>query len=316
MYNLVMPKKTPPGSNLTIVIPVYNEAQSLPHFLPDLIKTCKAQKWRLILVNDGSQDDSARLLSDFERSSFVKVVHHKVNRGYGGALKTGLSMVDTPYVITMDGDGQHQIADIKKMYQFAVENDADMVIGSRAHIEHVNFYRELGKWIIRNFTKILVPLPIEDLNSGFKLYRTELANLYLPLCPDSMAFSDVITLLFLNQGHLVREIPITVKKRIAGSSSINTRTAFETVIEILSLAMLVNPLRIFLPLSILCMVVGLLWGIPIIIAGRGVSVGAMLAIVLGTLFFFLGLLASQLASIRLHLAGLRGDRTQDRRHRD
>jgi hypothetical protein len=81
-------------------------------------------------------------------------------------------------------------------------------------------------------------------------------------------------------------------------------TAFETVIEILGLVMLINPLRIFLPLSIICILVGLLWGIPIILAGRGVSVGSMLAIVLGTLFFFLGLIASQLASIRLHLANL------------
>jgi hypothetical protein len=119
-----------------------------------------------------------------------------------------------------------------------------------------------------------------------------------------MAFSDVITLLFVNQRHLVLEFPISVQKRIGGSSSISMHTAFETVIEILGLVMLINPLRIFLPLSIICILVGLLWGIPIILAGRGVSVGSMLAIVLGTLFFFLGLIASQLASIRLHLANL------------
>jgi hypothetical protein len=123
-----------------------------------------------------------------------------------------------------------------------------------------------------------------------------------------MAFSDVITLLFLNQGHLVLEFPISVKKRVAGSSSIGTHTAFQTVIEILNLAMLVNPLRIFLPLSIFCIALGLLWGIPIILAGRGVSVGSMLAIVLGALFFFLGLIASQLASIRMHLALKNGNK--------
>ena len=179
-----------------------------------------------------------------------------------------------------------------------------MVIGTRLEMEHVNLYRELGKWIIRTFTRILVPMPVKDLNSGFKLYRTQLVHRYLHLCPDSMAFSDVITLLFLNQGLLVLEIPISVRKRIAGSSSISTHTAFQTIIEILGLAMLINPLRIFLPLSIFCVAVGLLWGIPIVIAGRGVSVGAMLAIVLGSLFFFLGLIASQLAAIRLHLADL------------
>jgi glycosyltransferase involved in cell wall biosynthesis len=306
-YNLPMPRKISKGQELTIVIPVYNEAESLPLFLPELIETCKANMWQLILVNDGSRDESARVLAQFEHESVVHVLHHKVNRGYGGALKTGLSCAKTFYVVTMDGDGQHQIADIDALYQFAMQRDADLLVGSRSEIEHVNWYREFGKWLIRSFTRILVPLPIHDLNSGFKLYRTDLVHSYLNLCPDSMAFSDVITLLFLNQGHLVLEFPISVKKRIGGISSIGTYTAFQTIMEILNLAMLVNPLRIFLPLSVICIAVGLLWGIPIVLAGRGVSVFAMMSIVLGALFFFLGLIASQLASIRLHLAIKNGD---------
>jgi glycosyltransferase involved in cell wall biosynthesis len=304
MYNLTMSGIPPTDQDLTVVVPVYNEAQALPHFLPELIETCKARNWQLIFVNDGSKDDSAEVLAQFQGESHVKVMHHKVNRGYGGALKTGLSLAKTRYVITMDGDGQHRISDLEAIFQFAAANDADMVIGSRSGVEHISVYRELGKWIIRNFTRILVPLPIKDLNSGFKIYNTQLVRRYLHLCPDSMAFSDVITLLFLNQSHLVLEYPIPVQKRIAGASSISTYTAFQTIIEILGLAMLVNPLRIFLPLSIMCVSIGLLWGIPIVIAGRGVSVGAMLAIVLGSLFFFLGLIANQLAAIRLHLANL------------
>lgn len=303
-----MSKRAPAARDLTVVIPIYNEAEAMPKFLPELVKTCKANRWDLVLVNDGSRDDSAKVLAEYEHLPFVKVLHHKVNRGYGGALKTGLSSVATPYAVTMDGDGQHRISDLEAILQFAVRNNADMVVGSRSGLEHVNWYRELGKWLIRNFTRILVPLPIHDLNSGFKIYRTQLTRRYLHLCPDSMAFSDVITLLFINQSHLVLEFPISVGKRIGGSSSITTHTAFQTVIEILGLAMLVNPLRIFLPLSIFCISVGLLWGIPIVLAGRGVSVGAMLAIVLGTLFFFLGLIASQLAAIRLHLATIIGQK--------
>lgn len=308
MYNSIMSDPQSSEKELTVVIPIYNEAPSLPHFLPELVKTCRAKNWDLILVNDGSKDESANILARFADETHVKVLHHKVNRGYGGALKTGLLSAHTRYVVTMDGDGQHTLSDLDAIYQFAVKTDADMVIGSRAEMEHVNLYRELGKWIIRSFTRILVPLRVKDLNSGFKLYRSRLVKRYLHLCPDSMAFSDVITLLFLNQGHLVLETPITVRKRIGGTSSISTRTAFETIIEILGLVMLVNPLRIFLPLSIFCISAGLLWGVPIVIAGRGVSVGAMLAIMLGTLFFFLGLIASQLAAIRLHLANLHDER--------
>lgn len=304
MYNSIMSDTSQERQDLTIVIPIYNEAEALPHFLPELVETCRTKKWGLILVNDGSRDETAGILAKFSSQPHVKVLHHKVNRGYGGALKTGLLSAQSHYVVTMDGDGQHAAFDLDAMLEFAIKTDADMVIGQRTEMEHVNLYRELGKWLIRTFTRILVPLPVRDLNSGFKLYRTPLVKRYLHLCPNSMAFSDVITLLFINQGHLVLETPISVRKRIGGTSSISTHTAFQTVMEILGLTMLVNPLRIFLPLSIFCISVGLLWGIPIVIAGRGVSVGAMLAIVLGALFFFLGLIASQLAAIRLHLASL------------
>jgi glycosyltransferase involved in cell wall biosynthesis len=306
-----MPRKKTPEQELTVVVPIYNEAASLPHFLPGLMEVCKTKDWQVIFVDDGSKDGSAQILSGMDGNSFTKVLHHKLNKGYGGALKTGLAAATTRYVITIDADGQHDIADIESLLAFAQKNNADMVVGTRSSVKHASPYRELGKWIIRRFTSILVPLPVQDLNSGFKLYQTKLVQQYLSLCPDSMAFSDVITLLFLNQRHLVLEHPISVRHRTTGSSSINTHTAFQTLIEILSLVMLVNPLRIFLPLSIICIAVGLLWGIPIMLAGRGVSVGSMLAIVLGALFFFLGLIANQLSSIRLHLAGMGKDGNPD-----
>jgi hypothetical protein len=114
-----------------------------------------------------------------------------------------------------------------------------------------------------------------------------------------MAFSDVITLVFLNERNLVMEHPISVSPRRVGQSTINTFTAFETVMQVLNISLMFNPLRVFLPISTVCILAGLGWGIPIILLGRGVSVGAMLAIVTGLLFFVLGLLASQLSAIRM-----------------
>jgi hypothetical protein len=119
------------------------------------------------------------------------------------------------------------------------------------------------------------------------------------VCPDTMAFSDVMTLVFLNERRLVLEYPIRIFPRKAGQSTITTLTAFETVIQVLNISVMFNPLRIFLPISVFCILVGIGWGIPIILLGRGVSVGAMLAIVTGLLFFVLGLLASQLSAIRM-----------------
>lgn len=284
---------------LTVVVPVYNEDQTLPSFAPCLIELCRAKGWTTIFVNDGSSDQTRQILDHLSSSDDVRVVHHKVNRGYGGALKTGISHVTTPFLVTMDGDGQHSPHDVERILQFAIESNADMVVGKRDERAASGAYRTFGKFLIRSFTKILMPLPIKDLNSGFKFYRTDLAKRYMPVCPDSMAFSDVMTLVFLSEHNLVLEYPILVSPRKAGQSIINTFTAFETVIQVLNIALMFNPLKLFLPISALCMLAGFGWGIPFVLLGRGVSVGAMLAIVTGLLFFVLGLIASQLSAIRM-----------------
>jgi glycosyltransferase involved in cell wall biosynthesis len=284
---------------LTVVVPVYNEEQAISSFASSLIEVCRSRGWMTVFVNDGSRDHTGQILDHLPASQGLRVVHHKVNRGYGGALKTGISHVTTPFLVTMDGDGQHSPQDVERILQFAVESDADMVVGKRDERGASGAYRTFGKFLIRTFTRILIPLPIADLNSGFKFYRTDLAKRYMTVCPDSMAFSDVMTLVFLSEHNLVLEFPIQVSPRQAGQSRINTFTAFDTVIQVINIALMFNPLKLFLPISALCVLVGFGWGIPFVLLGRGVSVGAMLAIVTGLLFFVLGLIASQLSAIRM-----------------
>ena len=69
---------------LTVVIPVYNEAEDLPTFAPTAIEFCGTRGWKIIFVNDGSWDDTKQILDALNPSPHVQVVHHKVNRGYGG----------------------------------------------------------------------------------------------------------------------------------------------------------------------------------------------------------------------------------------
>ncbi len=92
-----------------------------------------------------------------------------------------------------------------------------------------------------------MPLPIEDLNSGLKLYKTGLVKLYLPLCPNGMSFSDILTLLFINQRNKVIELPIQIRSRQDGKSTISVLTAFETLMSILNISMMFNPCASFCP---------------------------------------------------------------------
>lgn len=290
----------PAVSDLTIVIPAYNEGESLSALLSELLGLCSEKGWNIILVDDGSTDRTQEVLEGFIHHSELLVLRHKLNRGYGGALKSGIQQAKTEFVATFDADGQHKIEDIGNMLAFIQQTGADMVVGARQTESTRSVYRRAGKQIIRHITSILVPNNIKDLNSGFKMYRSTLVQRYLRLCPDSMAFSDVITLVFIRRRHLVLNFPIQVGGRAGGKSTINTYTAIDTLFEVLNIIMLFNPMRIFLIVSMLCLTFGILWGIPILLRGRGVSVGAMLAIVTGLIFFFLGLVAEQLAQIRLN----------------
>jgi glycosyltransferase involved in cell wall biosynthesis len=307
-----VPKIIQSSPQLTVVMPVYNEQEALPGLLGSLIQRCAEKNWQLVLVDDGSTDGSALILDQAAAQSFVRVVHHKVNRGYGGALKTGILTVETPYLVTFDSDGQHSITDIEQLWKAACETKADLVIGNRGRSNHDKL-RAAGKWVIKAFAGLLMTIPVKDLNSGFKLYRTELAQQYIHVCPDSMAFSDIITLVFIHRKNLVKEYPINTNPRQTGKSTINFSTGIDTVMEILNITLLFNPGRVFFPLSLSCMLFGILWGFPILLMGRGVSVGAMLAIVTSLIFFTVGLLANQLSAIRMNVLELRSTSNLDKK---
>lgn len=285
-------------NRLTVIVPAYNEGLNLGHLLPMLIDHCRQKHWDLIIVNDGSTDDTKAILQQIPQSEWIQVLHHKLNRGYGAAIKTGLVAAQTEYAITFDADGQHSLADIEKLFSLIVERDADLVVGSRRGTGSGSYYRGLGKFIIRNLAKILMTVPIHDLNSGMKIYRTDLAKKYIHLAPDTMAFSDIIALVFINNRHLVLETSIEVKKRRHGKSKIGLETAFHTIMEIINIVILFSPMKIFLPLAMLSFLISAVWGTPLLLAGRGLSTGSLLGIVTGLIFFLLGLITEQLSQIR------------------
>ncbi|MDQ3015332.1 MAG: glycosyltransferase family 2 protein [Bacteroidota bacterium] len=293
---------------LTIVMPSYNEAENLVVILPPLIELCRQRNWKTILVNDGSTDKTKEIVLPFEGNDFFVALHHKLNKGYGAAIKTGIQACDTTYVITIDADGQHNIADIEKLVTCMQRNDADMVVGSRRGTKSESVSRGIGKSIIRTIAQMLMQVPIYDINSGMKIYNSVLARKYLHLAPDTMAFSDIITLVFINNRHLVLEEPITISSRLKGKSTIGMQTAFQTVMEIVNILVLFNPMKIFLPIAVLTFTITLIWGIPLVLAGRGISTGTLLGLVSTMIFFFLGLITEQLSQIRRNQKQASGDK--------
>jgi glycosyltransferase involved in cell wall biosynthesis len=286
------------GQKLTIVIPAFNEADNLEIFLPQVIEFCNKNEWKLIIIDDGSTDNTPAILRKYDTEAIITFIRHKLNKGYGAAIKRGLSACTTEYAATMDADGQHDLSDIEKLYSIMLAADADMMVGSRKGIKSATLSRGFAKSIIRILAKILMKVPIYDINSGMKIYRTGLVKKYLYMTPDTMSYSDIITLIFLNNRHLVIEEPIKIRKRLNGKSTLSIQTAFQTMMEIINIVILFNPMKIFLPISLLMLIPSLAWGIPLIMIGRGVSVATLLGLISSLIFFLLGLIAEQLSLIR------------------
>lgn len=287
------------NGKLSVIVPIYNEAEVIPSVMPHIISYCAEQNWNLILVNDGSKDDSLQLISELAaEQSHVKIVKHKVNRGYGGALKSGILASETEYSIFVDADGQHKMEDVLNLFGLIQEKDADMIVGSRKG-QRGHWFREIGKWIIRSVAKMLMPVPIYDINSGMKIFRTEEAKKYMHLYPNTMAFSDIFCFVFLHHRYLVLEEPITVEERKGGTSTIGVSTAVNTVHEIVNIVTLFNPMKIFFPIALVFIMLGLAWGAYIVFQGKGLSVGSSFLIISGIMLFLIGLVAEQVSQIRL-----------------
>ena len=127
------------SSDVSIVIPAYNEEQGLGPLLKELVSVFPDAE--IIVVNDGSEDGTAQVARD----AGVRVIEHDRNRGYGAALRTGTEHADRDYVLFCDSDGQHTVTDVGRVIEACT--DHDMVVGARGQDSHAPLLRRPGKLI-------------------------------------------------------------------------------------------------------------------------------------------------------------------------
>jgi len=286
------------SKELSIVIPCYNEGGIIRTVLVELIDFLEASlagKYEILVVDDCSTDDTADKLDKFPG---IQVIHHPVNRGYGSAIKTGIRQAQGKFVATFDGDGQHNPTDIVKLYNRIVGKDLVLVVGARSKIFHSKYWRMPGKWFLGWLANYLSKTRIPDLNSGLRIFKKEVIIRYLHLCSDRFSFSTTSTLILLHRQYAIDFLPIDVRER-AGKSTVSMMTGYETIILILRVICLFEPLRIFIPFSVFLVIVGTVYGVyPFFILKKGLVPGALLIILAGILIFFFGLLADQISSLR------------------
>jgi len=274
----------------TVIIPAYNEETGIGPLLDKMVASSLHTKYEIIVVDDGSTDLTADLVSKYP----VRLVKHGTNKGYGASLKTGIRKATCDKVIMLDSDGQHDPKYIDQVFNLLAEYE--MVIGERDAKSHQVGSRKGGKWLIRKTGEMLVDQKLPDYNSGMRGFHRELILNLLHLMPNGFSFSTTSTLAFLKEGYIIGTFPINVAERVGRSSNVKfMKDGSKTLLLLFRIIMLFNPLKVFFPASLFFTFGGLVWGVNgYLFFGRFPNSGTVL-ITLGMFMFFFGLLADQIA---------------------
>jgi glycosyltransferase involved in cell wall biosynthesis len=303
-----MSREETQGPKISVVVPIFEEETSIKLLIPDIIQTLEKEDltFEIVVVDDGSEDESLNILRTM-RSEFpehLRVARHLYNKGNGSALRTGTQVATGEIVVYMDSDGQHSPKEITKLLSSIPPYD--LVIGFRTKDYQGKWYRNVANRFYNRFASWLSGKEVKDLTSGFRAMRRKVLMHFLHLYPSGFSTSSTITLAFLKAGYNVNFVPIDVQPRTVGRSKIrlwNDGTQF--LLLILRMIMVYDPLRIFLPVTIVLTFFGFLaWLAGLLDAQRLILPNSAIFLFISALIILLlGLVSGQIASTRIHYHG-------------
>jgi len=275
--------------SVSIVIPAYNEEKSIGQVIIGVKNTLSKTNYpfEILVIDDASSDKTAIVAKE----SGADVIKRKVNGGSGAARKTGILAAKGDIVVMLDGDGSYDPTLIPEMLSYFPEYD--QVNGARiGETGTVKFLRVPMKWALKKIAAILSGISIPDLNTGLKAFKKDIILKYLWLIPDGFSCVSSITLAFLTNGYAVKYLPTKYFKRIGKSKFHPIKDTWKYFQTILRLIMYFNPLRIFLPLSLLIFTVGIaksLYDFFVVI--KRLQASDIIIILAAVFIFMFGLLA-------------------------
>jgi glycosyltransferase involved in cell wall biosynthesis len=158
---------------ISVSIPAYNEAENLERVVGAIVRHLEGKNlsFEVIVVNDGSQDGTGEVADTLTSGDTrVKAIHHPVNRGYGGALRSGFSAAGGEVVCLYPGDGQFDFREVDQLLEKI--DEADIVAGYRMKRKDP-FYRKVNEVLYNLLIRAVFGIKVKDVDCGFKLYRRE-----------------------------------------------------------------------------------------------------------------------------------------------
>lgn len=211
-------------SGLSVVLPAYNDALSLPIIIQKLLILLPniAKQYEIIIVNDASQDNTQQVLEKLQKTtspSILRIITHKKNLGYGATLSNGFARAKYEWIFYTDGDGQYDVLELENLVQ-AKKSDTDVVAGykrQRCDLLH----RKIIGALYNQCVKMLFGLKIKDTDCDFRLFKSSLiADKVFQV--SSGGFDVELVKTFQDAKASIVQIPVNHFKRPYGNSQFFT----------------------------------------------------------------------------------------------
>ncbi|MEY2169859.1 MULTISPECIES: glycosyltransferase family 2 protein [unclassified Rhodanobacter] len=277
-------------NRLSIILPAKNEAPALAELLPRLHSAHPEAE--IIVVDDGSTDDTCRICAE----AGVNCLSSPYSMGNGAAIKRGARAASGEVLVLMDGDGQHDPADVARLLA-KLHEGYDMVVGARDWGSQAGVGRGLANTLYNWLATRMTGHPVADLTSGFRAVRADKFREFLHLLPNGFSYPTTSTMAFFRSAYPVAYLPIKAAQRVGKSHIKPIKDGVRFLLIIFKIATLYSPLKLFVPTAVAFFLLGCANYAWTFAQDGRLTNGSTLMWSAAVIVFLIGLISEQITSL-------------------
>jgi len=277
-------------SRISIILPAKNEAAALKDLLPRL--TAAQPGAEIIVVDDGSTDETRAVCA----AAGVICLSSPYSMGNGAAIKRGARAATGEILVFMDGDGQHDPADVQRLLA-RLDQGFDMVVGARDWESQAGVGRGVANTVYNWLASRMTGHVVADLTSGFRVARALRFREFLHLLPNGFSYPTTSTMAFFRSAYGVAYEPIKAGQRLGKSHIKPLKDGIRFLLIIFKIATLYSPLKLFFPASALFFILGCANYARTFLAEGRLTNGSALMWSAAVIVFLIGLVSEQITAL-------------------
>lgn len=277
-------------NRLSIILPAKNEAPALAALLPRL--RAAQPDAEIIVVDDGSTDGTRKVCADAD----VICLSSPYSMGNGAAIKRGARAASGELLVLMDGDGQHEPADVARLLA-KLDEGYDMVVGARDWGSQAGVGRGIANSLYNWLATRMTGHPVADLTSGFRAVRADRFREFIHLLPNGFSYPTTSTMAFFRSAYPVAYVPIKAAQRVGKSHIRPIKDGVRFLLIIFKISTLYSPLKLFVPASGLFFLLGSINYAWTFMSDGRLTNGSTLLWSAAVIVFLIGLVSEQITAL-------------------